>query len=128
MISTRQGGWCGWIAPAILGLYAENERLVRAPTCRRDGSPGDSRTGQHRNGQLKVGKGIEIAGCLNVRHHPEIAACFGKCLGQQPGASLPPVAKANRDFLARAKISAMLPDGQNLALWSLAAHAAVFKR
>ena len=72
--------------------------------------------------------GDEIAGCLNVRHHPEIAACFGKCLGQQPGASLPPVAKPDRDFLARAKISAVLPDGQDLAPRSLAAHAAVFKR
>ena len=102
--------------------------MPRTPARRRNGFPRYSRTGKHRHGKLNAGTGIEIAGRLNVRHHTEIAACLGKCLGEQPGTPLSPVAKPDRDFLARTKISAMLPDGQDLAPWSLAAHAAVFKR
>ena len=71
---------------------------------------------------------VEIAGGLNIGHHPEITPGLGKGLDQQARAAVAPVTQANGDGLAWAQIAAMLANGQNFPPWPLATHARIFQR
>ena len=115
----------GRVAPLIFDLQSQKERLVR-PTLRSgNGFPLRRRPRDNRDIELEVRKRIEIAGCLNIGHHHEIAPRFGKGLDQESRAAATSVANADGDGLAGAQIAAMLGHRQDLAPGTLAIAPAV---